>query len=154
MTGNGGYALGYTTSDEWMEYTVNVTEAGTYAYKATVSSGNNSSAFSLSLSDGDKLTELARISVPQTGDNNWDTYRVVEGKLSKELAAGKQTFRITITGAYCNIDKIELICTSTGINDITNVSNLPRQMYNIAGQRLGGMQRGINIVEGQKILVK
>ena len=154
VTGNGGYALGYTTSDEWMEYTVNVTEAGTYAYKATVSSGNNSSAFSLSLSDGDKLTELARISVPQTGDNNWDTYRVVEGKLSKELAAGKQTFRITITGAYCNIDKIELICTSTGINDITNVSNLPRQMYNIAGQRLGGMQRGINIVEGQKILVK
>ena len=154
VTGNGGYALGYTTSDEWMEYTVNVTEAGTYAYKATVSSGNNSSAFSLSLSDGDKLTELARISVPQTGDNNWDTYRVVEGKLSKELAAGKQTFRITITGAYCNIDKIELICTSTGINDITNVSNQPRQMYNIAGQRLGGMQRGINIVEGQKILVK
>ena len=154
VTGNGGYALGYTTSDEWMEYTVNVTEAGTYAYKATVSSGNNSSAFSFSLSDGDKLTELARISVPQTGDNNWDTYRVVEGKLSKELAAGKQTFRITITGAYCNIDKIELICTSTGINDITNVSNQPRQMYNIAGQRLGGMQRGINIVEGQKILVK
>ena len=154
VTGNGGYALGYTTSDEWMEYTVNVTEAGTYAYKATVSSGNNSSAFSLSLSDGDKLTELARISVPQTGDNNWDTYRVVEGKLSKELAAGKQTFRITITGAYCNIDKIELICTSTGINDITNVSNQPRQMYNIAGQRLGGLQRGINIVEGQKILVK
>ena len=154
VTGNGGYALGYTTSDEWMEYTVNVTEAGTYAYKATVSSGNNSSAFSLSLSDGDKLTELARISVPQTGDNNWDTYRVVEGKLSKELAAGKQTFRITITGAYCNIDKIELICTSTGINDITNVSNQPRQMYNIAGQRLGGLLRGINIVEGQKILVK
>ena len=154
VTGNGGYALGYTTSDEWMEYTVNVTEAGTYAYKATVSSGNNSSAFSLSLSDGDKLTELARISVPQTGDNNWDTYRVVEGKLSKELAAGKQTFRITITGAYCNIDKIELICTSTGINDITNVSNQPRQMYNIAGQRLGGLLRGINIVEGQKILGK
>ena len=38
VTGNGGYGIGYTQADEWLEYTVNVTEAGTYSYEATVSS--------------------------------------------------------------------------------------------------------------------
>jgi len=154
VKGNGGNALGYTTSGEWYEYTVNVTEAGKYAYKATVSSGNSTSGFSLSLVEGDDLTELASISVPQTGDNDWGKYTIVEGELDQELALGKQTFRITITGAYCNIDKIELICTSTGINEITNVNNQPKQIYNIAGQRLNGMQPGINIVNGKKLMVK
>ena len=154
VTGNGGYALGYTTSGEWYEYTVNVLEAGTYTYKATVSSGNSSSSFSLSLVEGEDLTELASVSVPQTGDNDWGTYKVVEGELNQELAAGKQILRITIGGAYCNIDKIELICTSSGINDITNANKQPKQMYNIAGQRLNGMQRGINIVDGKKILLR
>ncbi|MBO4451753.1 MAG: endo-1,4-beta-xylanase [Bacteroidaceae bacterium] len=154
VTGNGGYALGYTTSGEWYEYTVNVLEAGTYTYKATVSSGNSSSSFSLSLVEGEDLTELASISVPQTGDNDWGTYKVVEGELNQELAAGKQILRITIGGAYCNIDKIELICTSSGINDITNANTQLKQLYNIAGQRLNGLQRGINIVDGKKVLVK
>lgn len=154
VTGNGGYALGYTTSGEWYEYTVNVTAAGPYKYKATVSSGNNSSSFTIGLSDGENVTDLATVSVPQTGDNDWGTYRVVEGTLSQELALGKQILRITIGGAYCNIDKIELICTATGINDITNVNKQPKQIYNIAGQRLNGMQRGINIVDGAKLLIK
>ncbi|MBO4564444.1 MAG: endo-1,4-beta-xylanase [Bacteroidaceae bacterium] len=154
VSGNGGYALGYTVAGEWYEYTVNVTAAGTYKYKATVSSGNSSSSFSIGLSDGETVTELASVSVPQTGDNDWGTYKTVEGTLSKELALGKQTFRITIVGAYCNIDKIELICTATGINDITNNMFQPKQLYNISGQRINTMQRGINIVDGKKIFVK
>ena len=154
VTGNNGYALGYTTSGEWYEYTVNVTAAGPYSYKATVSSGNSTSGFSLSLVDGDDITELASVSVPQTGDNDWGTYRVVEGKLNKDLALGKQILRITITGAYCNIDKIELVCTATGISNVITGNAQPRNYFNIAGQRMNGMQRGINIVDGQKVLVK
>ena len=153
VTGNNGYALGYTIADEWCEYTVNVTQAGTYSYKATVSSGNNSSKFTIGLSSGESVTTLATVSVPQTADNNWDTYRVIEGKISKELPEGKQIIRITITGSYCNIDKLELICTSNGIDDITN-HNQPRQLYNLAGQRMNALQRGINIVDGKKIMVK
>jgi hypothetical protein len=154
VTGNGGYALGYTTSGEWYEYTVNVTAAGPYKYKATVSSGNNSSSFTIGLSDGENVTDLATVSVPQTGDNDWGTYRVVEGTLSQELALGKQILRITIGGAYCNIDKIELICTATGISNVIAGPSQPRNYFNIAGQRLNGMQRGINIVDGKKIMVK
>ena len=126
---------------------------GTYSYKATVSSGNNSSKFTIGLSSGESVTTLATVSVPQTADNNWDTYRVIEGKISKELPEGKQIIRITITGSYCNIDKLELICTSNGIDDITN-HNQPRQLYNLAGQRMNALQRGINIVDGKKIMVK
>ena len=149
-----GDALGYTTSGEWYEYTVNVLVAGPYKYKATVSSGNNTSSFSFGLSDGENVTELASVSVPQTGDNDWGTYRTVEGTLKQELALGKQTFRITIDGAYCNIDKIELICTATGINDITTVAPQHKQLYNLAGQRINNLQPGINIVDGKKIFMK
>ena len=154
VKGNGGNALGYTTSGEWYEYTVNVTAAGPYKYKATVSSGNNTSSFSISLVEGEDITELASVSVPQTADNNWDTYRTVEGKLTKELALGKQILRLTITGAYCNIDKIELICTATGISNVITNNPQPRNVYNITGQRMGGMQRGINIVDGKKVMIR
>ena len=36
VKGNGGVALGYTAQGEWLEYTVDVTEAGEYSYEAVV----------------------------------------------------------------------------------------------------------------------
>ena len=47
VEGNGNYAIGYTTADEWLEYTVDVKEAGMYSFEATVSSGADNSGFSL-----------------------------------------------------------------------------------------------------------
>jgi len=42
---------------------------------------------------------------------------------------------------------------SSGINNIT-VAGKANGIYNIAGQQMKGLQKGINIVDGQKILVK
>ena len=43
----------------------------------------------------------------------------------------------------------------TGIEDIVKM-NEPKtnRFYNLNGQRVNGLQRGINIVDGQKIMVK
>lgn len=112
VTGNGGYALGYTATGEWLEYTVNVTEAGIYSYEAYVSSGLSGSGFSVSLKGDYGFTELCKVSVPQTGDNNWDNYRAVKGNFNIPLETGQHILRVTIDGSNCNLDKIVLKRTS------------------------------------------
>ena len=121
VKGNNGTVIGYTAVNEWMEYTVNVTEPGKYSYEATVSSGVTGSGFRISLVNANgTLTTLASVSVPQTGSSDWSTYKVVEGNLLKNLEEGQQTLRITITGANCNIDKLKFNCIlNTGIDDVT-----------------------------------
>jgi hypothetical protein len=41
-----------------------------------------------------------------------------------------------------------------GINDVNVNLDDDESIYNVAGQRLGRMQKGINIVNGKKIFVK
>ena len=106
VTGNGGHALGYTAQGEWLEYTVNVAKGGSYTYEAYASSGLTGSGFSVSLVKNGQLTTLCQVDVPQTADNDWNQYVKLEGELSQPLEAGRQVLRITVTGGYCNIDKI------------------------------------------------
>ena len=108
VTGNGGYALGWTAGGEWIEYSVNVTKAGKYTYEAIISNGTaDKGGFRISLVGNDgKLTKLADVSVPST-ENNWDKYQPVKGDLLQSLEVGSQIFRITITTGNCNIDRIK-----------------------------------------------
>ena len=153
VKGNKGTAIGYTAANEWLEYTVNVTEPGEYTCEATVSSGTTNSGFTLGLVKGTKVTELCKIDVPQTGSNNWDTYKTVTAKLSQELAEGNQILRITITGNNCNIDKLNLKCTrNTGIEDIERTRNAANEQFNLSGQKVGANYRGIVIRNGKKIM--
>jgi len=119
VAGNGGKAIGYTNTGEWMEYTVNVLQDGYYEYNAYVSSGTTGSGFSISLADNG-LTELATISVPQTASNSWNTYKTVTGRLAVPLTAGKHILRITITGTNCNIDKV--VFSKINVNDKIRIS--------------------------------
>ena len=102
----GGYAIGYTTQGEWLEYTVNVTRPGKFTYVATVASGLAGSAFTIALVRPVGVTSVAKVNVPNTG--SWDTYTTVSGNIAMALPEGEQRLRITINNAYCNIDKIEL----------------------------------------------
>ena len=154
VKGNGGTAIGYTAANEWLEYTVNVNEPGEYSCTAVVSSGTTGSGFSLGLvgSTG-SVKELCKISVPQTGSNNWDTYKEVTAKLSQRLQTGQQILRITITGASCNIDKLTLKCTlNTGITTTITAEPLNAPAYNLRGQRVNEDYRGIVIRNGKKML--
>ena len=154
VNGNGGRALGYTSTGEWVEYTIDVQEAGNYSFKATVSSGVNNSGFSINLNKNGKITKLADIRVPQTGSNSWDTYRVVEGTLSQPLEAGEQILRIVITGSNCNIDKIKFTNTATGIIDINNDAASQQGSYDLFGRKVNDSYKGIIIQNGKKIINK
>ena len=100
-----GYALGYTSADDYFEYTLDVKAAGKYKVVINGATGN-STASSVTVSVGEKkvLTEI-----PSKGD--WETYSEVEaGEL--ELAAGKQTLRLTINTDYINVDWIKFVDAS------------------------------------------
>ena len=151
VKGNGGTVIGYTAQGEWLDYTVNVSQAGEYEYEATVSSGNDGAAFSISIINDKGTAQLAKVSVPKTDDNDWSKYKVVKGKLSKPLEAGEQILRLTIDGAYANIDKIEIKSTETGINAIT-IDGEQDAVYNLAGQKVNSRYKGIVIQNGKKII--
>ncbi|MBE6332243.1 MAG: carbohydrate-binding protein [Bacteroidales bacterium] len=109
VTGNGGYAIGYTSVGEWLEYTVNIAEGGIYSYEAVASCGNSDGGgFTLSLMDGSKATTLCNVAVPQTDNGTWSTYKTIKGGIAIPLEAGQYTLRATITKANCNLDKITL----------------------------------------------
>ena len=66
------------------------------------------------------------------------------------IAAGKAYFKNEsgVKAFYFGDDD------ATGINGVENVLDENRAIYNIAGQRLQKMQKGINIVNGKKVLIK
>ncbi len=147
---NGGYAIGYTVAKEWYDYTITVPETGKYTFKVTVASTVETGKFTISWLRGTTLYTLATVEVPKTGS----TYKVIEGNFNRSLTAGQQTIRISITGDKCNIDKIEILGTDTAVKGIENDESKPATIYNINGQRQSGMQRGINIINGKKVLVR
>jgi len=169
VKGNGGTVIGYTAAGEWLEYSVNVTQAGEYEYEATVSSGNDNAAFSISIINDNGTTHLAKVSVPKTGDSDWSKYKVVKGKLSKPLEAGEQILRITIDSPYANIDKIELKLASTAITSLSTVNSQLSTVYDLQGRKLSTLRstsgrlqgknsqlstpkKGIYIINGKKVI--
>ncbi len=148
-----GFALGNTATGSWAEYSINVTEAGKYNYEATVSSVVAGSKFSMVMveSDGTEKT-LGTVTVPQTG--SLDTYEVKTGKIRNPLKAGQQKLRITVTGGSCNIDKVNLVSTETGIMEVTRDNDTTGDSYNLAGQKVDANYKGIVIRNGKKIIRK
>ena len=154
VKGNNGTAIGYTSNGEWTEYSVNVTEPGEYSYEATCSNGSSSNGgFSINLVKGSSVIKLADVKVTATG--GWSTYKVMSGKLSKNLAEGQQILRFTITDANCNIDKVKFICTlNTGIQSVITAEPQRTAVYNLKGQKVDANYKGIVIINGRKVLRK
>lgn len=94
-----GYGVGYTTTDEWLEYTVNVEKDGKYVIEAAASNGNTDINIDLLL-DG---KEIANISGSATSD--WDTYKTIR-TTTTTLTAGEHVLRVEFGSAYNNLDFI------------------------------------------------
>jgi GH35 family endo-1,4-beta-xylanase len=153
VKGNNGCVIGYTATGEWLEYTINVKEAGTYSYEATVSSGSTGSGFNIDVIKADgSVVALAKVDVPQTGNNDWSKYKAVKGEFKAPLEAGKQTLRITINAPYVNFDKIELKLSGTGIQAVESDASADQNIYNLYGMKVDKNYKGIVIKNGKKII--
>ena len=163
VTGNNGYALGYTATGEWLEYTVDVQQEGIYAFEAYASHGNNVQAgFTVSLVTDGQNTQLANVNVTQTDDNQWSTYKKFTGTFSKSLPAGQQILRVAITGPYINLDKMVLTCkTPTGIEEVSEELRVKSEEFATAnwftldGRKLNGKptRPGIYVRNGSKVVI-
>ncbi len=91
-----GYVVGYNEEGEWLEYSVNVKEAGDYTMFASVATSNSTSGFSLSL-DGETLVENVALS-----GTSFDEFTKV--KANVKLPAGEHILRMTVTGSWFDID--------------------------------------------------
>ena len=99
VSANGGYAVGYTTSSEWLTYTVNVEKAGKYDVEAFASNGNTDIEIDLFIDDN-KVG-----SVSGAGSEDWDTYVKLTGSVT--LPAGEHILKVAFASDYNNLDYIK-----------------------------------------------
>jgi subtilisin family serine protease len=86
----GGYDVGYLKQGEWLDYTVNVTKAGTFNFDARVASPYSGATFHVEI-DGKNVT--GSIAFTNTGNfQKWTTLR----KTGIKIAAGKHTVRVVV----------------------------------------------------------
>ncbi len=100
-----GYAVGYTKTGEWLEYTLNVDFDDEYTVEANMANGNAAPKVDL-IFDGKDTCSLTGKSVK----NDWDTYSLAKGKVN--LKAGEHTMRLVFNNNYTNIDFVKFISSS------------------------------------------
>jgi hypothetical protein len=100
---DGGFSVGWITAGEWLDYPVNVTQAGTYAITARVASQPGGGAFTLKFSN--VANAVGPFAVGATG--GWDTYTTTAAQ-NVTLAAGAQTLRLQATQAGFNVNWVEI----------------------------------------------
>ncbi len=86
----GGYDVGYTKAGEWLEYTINVTDAGSYDLGFRVASASASGVFHAEI-DGANVT--GSLAVPNTG--GWQTWQTVTDT-GISLTAGQHVLKLSM----------------------------------------------------------
>lgn len=120
-----GYNIGYAISGEWLEYTVNVLQTGTYSLTFRVACNNDGRTLLLSYEDGTIIEN--NIAIPNTGGwQEWADLTISD----IELQAGTQVFRVTIgENDYVNLNYM-LFESSVVLPEINLVSPLNNAIYN------------------------
>ena len=98
-----GYAIGYTNEGEWLRYTVNVAETGTYEVKVNMATPSENAGVKLYI-DGKAVTD--DIIAKQNGESDWSTYSAVSAK-TKEIEKGEHALKVEIVGNNVNVDWLE-----------------------------------------------
>jgi len=100
---NNRVVVGYIQEGEWLEYTVNVAEAGDYTMFAAVASDGGSS-FKVSI-DGKDVIEEVKVPAAKKeegAEQNFDDYNKVSANLT--LTEGPHVIRVTATADWFDID--------------------------------------------------
>ena len=100
VKGGTGMAIGYTTSSEWLEYTINVEKTGTYDLTANASNGGGEIKFDVYVDDA----KVASFSGEKT--SSWDTYTVLT-TTSKEIKEGEHILKVKFESNNNNLDYIK-----------------------------------------------
>lgn len=114
----GGYNIGYALNGEWLEYTVNVTNAGQYSLDLRMAADGTGKTLHVEI-DGVNVT--GAIPVPNTA--GWQTWQTVTMN-NLNLTAGQKVLRIVFDSDYMNLNYVEFKkMIPTGLEDENAVSS-------------------------------
>ncbi len=105
----GGYNVGWTRTDEWLEYTVNVATTGNYTLTERVASAATTGSFRVEFNG---VNKSGTVTVPNTG--GWQTWTNLSQTVS--LSAGQQVMRIYWQGNDTNLNYVSLSAAGGGTN--------------------------------------
>ncbi len=101
-SGGSGYSIGYIESGEWVEYTVDVEQAGEYTLEALVASDSGGGSFHLEV-DGQDVSG----SVDFGATGGWDSWETVSTS-GVSLDAGQQVIRVVMADSWWDLNYIDL----------------------------------------------
>jgi len=151
----GGENVGWINTDDWMDYNVKVTTAGTYTVNLRIASPDGGKQ--LQLRSGTNI--LATVNVPATG--GWQAWTTITTTVT--LAAGDQTLRIYAVSGDWNINWVEFTSAALAgkashlpeTNDQFKVYPNPvTSNLTIGGLKNDGMVNVINVANSQVTRMK
>jgi endoglucanase len=92
---SGGKDVDYIDPNDWMDYNINLSAAGSYTVSFRVASPASSAQLQLQTAGG---TVLANVALPNTG--GWQAWQTVTANVT--LPAGQQTLRVVSTSPQFN----------------------------------------------------
>ncbi|WP_251978440.1 carbohydrate-binding protein [Salinicola avicenniae] len=107
-----GDAIGWIADGEWVEYTLNVEEAGTYLLSFAAATNANGRTVTASVEQDDEVYTSAAPQ-PVTNTGGWNNYQANDG-IELDLAAGEQVLRLTFNGGAMNVESFTLSAESAG----------------------------------------
>ena len=108
---NGTEALGYIADGEWVEYTLNVETAGTYALSFLTSATSNGKSITAAFEQDGSFQNGASVNLPNTG--SFTSFQTV-GPLEFDLDAGEQVLRLTFNGGQLDLQSFSFEAIDLG----------------------------------------
>jgi hypothetical protein len=120
---DGGYNLADIQNGEWVEYTVDVEEAGKHDFSFRVATQMANQVFSVQLNNQNVADN---ISVPNTG--GWQTWQTIK-RANVKLSAGVNVLRLVFASEFFNLNYFNVeksnVVTSTDVNEDTTAILYP-----------------------------
>ena len=108
---SGSYNICYVLQGEWLEYTVDVKNDGTYAMDLRVAANGDGKRLHIEI---DGVDVSGSVEVPNTGGwQNWTTISVND----IDLTQGEHVMRIVFDTDYMNLNYVEFKDMATGVHD-------------------------------------
>ena len=130
----GGFNLGYTLTEEWVEYTVNVANTGNYDIDLRLAKDGDGGLFHIEM---DEVDVTGPIEVPNTGGwQVWETVRLE----NLSLTSGEHIMRIVFDTDYTNLNYVQFVdlVTSTA-SSMKNELQVYPNPFNNEGIRINTM---------------
>jgi beta-glucanase (GH16 family) len=119
-----GYDVGWTTTGEWMEYTVNVAATGTYDLSFRIANGGAAAGRLHIEMDGTDIT--GAVNIPVTG--GWTNWQNVVAT-NKPMTAGTHIMRVYVENTGFNLNYINITANTVMPVSLLNFSAEKRAGY-------------------------